>query len=48
MNLKSSCAKLLAAKYNLKSQSGVYKKFGKNLKGRDKVGFIKIKYSIKP
>jgi hypothetical protein len=31
--LKGSCAKLLAAKYNLKTQSKVYKKFGFNLKG---------------
>lgn len=47
-NLKSSCAKLLAAKFTLKSQNGVYKKFGKNLKGRDKIAFIKIKYTTSP
>jgi len=48
MNLKFSCAKLLAAKYTLRSQNRVYKKFGKDLKGRDKIGFIKITYKIKP
>jgi hypothetical protein len=30
--LKSSCAKLLAAKYSLKSQTKIYKKFGPNLR----------------
>jgi len=48
MNLKSSCAKLLAAKYNLRSQNKVYKKFGKDLKGRDKIKLFKINYKIKP
>jgi hypothetical protein len=31
MTLKSSCAKLLAAKFKLRNQSKVYKKFGGNL-----------------
>lgn len=47
MNLKSSCAKLLAAKYTLKSQNRVYKKFGKELKGKDRIAFLKISYKIK-
>ncbi|KAG2216630.1 hypothetical protein INT45_007205 [Circinella minor] len=46
--LKSSCAKLLAAKFKLKSQSKVYKRFGKNMKGNDKIGFADPVYSIKP
>ena len=48
MNLKSSCAKLLAAKYTLKSQNRVYRKYGKDLQGRDRIGFLKITYKIKP
>lgn len=40
--LKSSCAKLLAAKFNLKTQAKVYKKFGRNLAGGDKHGFCPI------
>lgn len=46
--LKTSCAKLLAAKLTLGSQSKVYKKFGKNLKGDDKIEFIKAKYNFSP
>jgi Type II intron maturase len=48
MNLKSSCAKLLAAKYTLISQNRVYRKYGKDLRGRDRIGFQKITYKIKP
>lgn len=48
MNLKSSCAKLISAKLTLKSQNAVYKLYGKDLKGRDKIGFVKITYKIKP
>lgn len=44
--LKASCAKLLAAKFTLKSQTAVYKKFGKDLKGKDKHGFVPIKLGI--
>lgn len=50
-NLKTSCAKLLAAKLNLGSQNKVYKKFGKDLKGLNKpygISFMKIDYKIKP
>lgn len=46
--LKGSCAKLLAAKFTLKSQSKVYEKFGSNLKGEDRHGFIKAIYGNKP
>lgn len=46
--LKTSCAKLLAAKFKLGTQSKVYKKFGKDLKGKDKIGFIQPDFNIKP
>jgi hypothetical protein len=46
--LKTSCAKLLAAKFKLKSQKGVYKKFGSSLKGQDKVGFAKAELKLSP
>lgn len=38
--LKASCAKLLATKYKLETQSKVFIKFGSDLKGKDKIGFI--------
>lgn len=38
--LKSSCAKLLAAKLTLGNQKKVFEKFGSNLKGEDKHGFV--------
>jgi len=47
-NLRSSCAKLLAAKFNLGSQNKVYLKYGKNLIGKDKVALVKIYYKIQP
>lgn len=40
--LKESCARLLAAKFNTKSQAKIFAEFGKDLKGRDKHGFCKI------
>jgi len=40
--LKSSCVKLLAAKYSAKTSSKIYSTFGKNLKGKDKHSFIKL------
>lgn len=43
MVLKSSCAKLLAAKFNLKSQKKTYEAFGKNLLGKDKIAFVNRK-----
>jgi group II intron reverse transcriptase/maturase len=46
--LKTSCAKLLAAKLSLGSQSKVYKEFGKNLKGKDKIEFVKADFKLKP
>lgn len=45
-NLRSSCCKLLAAKFNLGSQNKVYLKYGKNLMGKDKVALVKITYKI--
>lgn len=45
--LKSSCTKLLAAKYKLGSQANVYSRYGKNLKGKDKHGFMDAIYGIK-
>jgi group II intron reverse transcriptase/maturase len=47
-NLKSSCAKLLAAKFTLGSQSQVFKRFGKNLQGQDNIAFVEPVYKIKP
>jgi len=44
--LKTSCAKLLAAKFTLKSQSKVYLELGKDLKGTDKIGFIDAEYGL--
>jgi len=48
--IKSSCAKLLAAKYTLGTQAKVYQKFGKDLSKPDKNGkihsFIRPKYGI--
>lgn len=43
---KGSCAKLLAAKYNLRTQSQVYKKFGSSLKSPSGAEFIRPKYGI--
>jgi group II intron reverse transcriptase/maturase len=44
--LKNSCARLLSAKFKTKTQGGIYTKFGKNLKGADKHGFVKISLGI--
>jgi len=46
--LKTSCAKLLAAKFTLKSQNKLYQEFGKDLKGKDKIGFIDADYGLAP
>jgi hypothetical protein len=48
MTLKSSCAKLLAAKFKLKSQASTFSKFGSNLQGKDKIAFVKAIYGISP
>jgi hypothetical protein len=44
--LRTSCAKLLAAKFKLGSVSKVIAKFGMNLKGQDKIAFLKPTYKI--
>lgn len=46
--LKASCAKLLAAKFSLKTQASVFKKFGSDFKGSGKHGFVKAAYGNKP
>jgi len=43
--LKSSCLRLLAAKFKLRSTTKVIEKFGKDLKGNDKYAFFKPKYT---
>jgi hypothetical protein len=44
--LKSSCAKLLATKFNIKSQTQVYKKYGIYLKSKNGIEFVKPKLGI--
>lgn len=44
--LKSSCARLLAAKFKLGNISGVVRKFGKDLKGNEKTAFLKPSYKL--
>lgn len=46
--LKTSCAKLLAAKFKLEGQTKVYKRFGKTLKGQDNVSFAQAELKLKP
>jgi hypothetical protein len=46
--LKTSCAKLLAAKFNMKSQSKIHKTFGKDMKGKDRIKFVSAVYGLKP
>ena len=46
--LKTSCAKLLAAKFNLGSQTNVYKEFGKELRGKDNVSFARAELKLNP
>nr|UEX92734.1 hypothetical protein [Ophiocordyceps lanpingensis] len=48
MILKSSCAKLLAAKFSEKSQQKIFIKFGKDLKGPDNIAFAKATYINQP
>jgi hypothetical protein len=45
--MKNSCAKLLAAKYKLRSVNKVFSEFGKDLKGKGKIAFFKPSYKIK-
>lgn len=40
--LKESCAKLLAAKFNLNSQAKVFARFGKDLRGDGKHKFVEV------
>lgn len=44
--VKGACSMLLAAKFNLKSQKAVYSKYGKDLKGNDKIAFIQVEYKV--
>lgn len=44
--LKTSCLKLLAAKFKLRTTSKVLRKFGKDIKGNDNIAFIKPSYRI--
>lgn len=44
--MKTSCAKLLAAKFKLKSVNNVISKFGDDLKGKSKIAFFKPSYRI--
>jgi len=44
--LKGSCAKLLAAKFTLKNQRKVYKKFGNKLRSLSGKEFVTPKYGI--
>lgn len=46
--LKSSCAKLLAAKFTLSSQRKVFETFGKDLKGKDDIAFVEPTYTNQP
>lgn len=46
--LYTSCAKLLAAKFKLRSVSKIIKTFGKDLRGNDKIGFMKPSYKLNP
>lgn len=45
--LLSSCAKLLAAKFNCDSQKKIFAQFGKDLKGKDRIAFVEPTYKIK-
>lgn len=46
--LKTSCAKLLAAKFKLKTQRQVFIKYGSDLKGEDRISFIEAVYGMDP
>lgn len=48
MILKSSCAKLLAAKFSMNSQQKILVKFGKDLKGSDNLAFVNATYKNQP
>jgi nicotine oxidoreductase len=44
--LKESCARLLAAKFKAGTQANIFTTYGKNLKGKDKHGFVDIVLGI--
>jgi len=44
--LKESCARLLTAKFKAKTQAKIFATYGKNLKGKDKHGFVDIVLGI--
>lgn len=44
--LRTSCAKLLAAKFKLRSVLKVLEKYGQDMKGKDKVAFLKPSYKM--
>lgn len=47
MILKSSCAKLLATKFSLRSQKQIFTRYGKNLRGPDRLAFADAVYKIR-
>lgn len=46
--LRESCARLLAAKFTLRNRARVFKKYGQDLRGKDKAGFLKPDLKLKP
>jgi len=44
--LKTSCAKLLASKFKLETQKKVFIKYGSDLKGEDRIGFVQAVYGL--
>lgn len=45
--LRSSCAKLLAAKFSQHSQKKIFEVYGKNMKGKDNIAFVEPTYANK-
>jgi len=46
--IKSSCAKLLVAKFSISTQAGVFKRFGNQLEKEGKVKFYKANIQVNP
>lgn len=46
--LRESCMRLLAAKFTLRNRARVIKKYGQDLKGNDKIAFLKPELRLKP
>jgi hypothetical protein len=44
--MKNSCAKLLAAKFKLKSVNKIFSEFGEDLKEKNKTAFLKPRYKM--